>query len=105
MKEVIECLSVFVSKKFNIQEKDLYSESKKDCHVIARYMTWHILHCHYGVSSGVLSKEFFRTRRAVFFGIRKIKSEIKNKKIYKEMYGNLYDEFIQKNGKKFPPIF
>lgn len=75
-------------KHFGLDERDLYSSTRKGDKVLARHLLWYVLHVDYGISTGVLSREFFRTRRQIFNAINKVKNGIKKQKFYKEIYGN-----------------
>ena len=75
-------------KHFCLKESDLYSSTRKGDKVLARHLLWYVLHVDYGVSTGVLSREFFRTRRQIFNAINKVKNGIKKQRFYKELYDN-----------------
>lgn len=93
MKSKIEKLSRFTADYFNFKEEKLYSQKTDNNSSIARYFIWYYLHINENVSIGLLSKEFFRTRRTIFLGISKLKSMIKNQRMYNEMYNKFIDEY------------
>ena len=78
-------------KHFDLEEKDLYSSTRKGDKVLARHLLWYVLHVDYGISTGVLSKEFFRTRRQIFNAINKIKNGIKKQRFYRDLYDGLME--------------
>lgn len=75
-------------KHFGLKESDLYSYTRKGDKVLARHLLWYVLHVDYNISTGVLSKEFLRTRRQIFNAINKIKNGIRKQRFYKELYDN-----------------
>lgn len=93
MESKIEKLSRFVSKHFGIEEKKLYSSSRNSQITLARHFAWYYLHKELNVSIGTLSKEFFRSKRAVFKGISNIGWMIENQRIYRDMYNNFTEEY------------
>lgn len=98
MESKIEKLSRFASRYFNVEERRLYSNNTDNQSSLARYIVWYYLHRECGVSAGVLAKEFFRQRRAIFRGISKLDWMINNQKMYRE----LYDKFVEEYKKATP---
>lgn len=93
MESKIEKLSRFASRYFNVEERRLYSNSTDNQSSLARYIVWYYLHRECKVSAGVLSKGYFRQRRAIFRGISKFDWMIKNQKMYKDMYDKFVEEY------------
>ena len=89
MDNLIDKVSIICAKHFNIDERDLYSSTRKEDMVLARHFSWYILHVDYGISTGILCKEFFKTRRQVFSAINKIRNGIDKQKFYQELYESL----------------
>lgn len=98
MESKIEKLSGFASRYFNLNETSLYSGNTDNTSSLARYILWYYLHKECEVSAGVLAKEFFRQRRAIFRGISKLDWMINNQKMYRE----LYDKFVEEYKKATP---
>lgn len=93
MESKIEKLSRFASRYFNVEERRLYSNNTDNQSSLARYIVWYYLHRECEVPAGVLSKEYFRQRRAIFRGISKFDWMIKNQKMYKDMYDKFVEEY------------
>lgn len=88
MDDILEKVTKLCLKHFGLEERDLYSSTRKGDKVMARHLLWYVLHVDYGISTGVLSKEFLRTRRQIFNAINKIKSGVNKQRFYKELYSN-----------------
>lgn len=99
MDNVLDKITSQCAKHFGLDERDLYSSTRNEDVVIARHLLWYILHVHYNISTGLLSKEFFRSRRQIFNGICKIKNGIKRQKFYNELYKG-FIEVIKKEENK-----
>lgn len=84
----IEKTSALCAKYFHIKYTDLYSKKLGRTESLARHLLWYILHVDYGVPTSILSNEFFRTRRHIFFGINKIRQGVRLQKFYNDLlYG------------------
>lgn len=87
----LEKITNLCLKHFGLKESDLYSSTRKEDKVLARHLLWYVLHVDYGISTGILSKEFFRTRRQIFNAINKVKNGIKKQRFYQELYNNFVE--------------
>lgn len=93
MDNIIEEMSDFAIKYFKISKHELYDRNREGNKVIARHLLWYVLHVDYNVSTGVLSKEFMRSRRNIFISISKIRHWIKTQRFYKDMYNHFISSF------------
>lgn len=96
MKDIIDDVSRFAAKYFNVREIDLYSKCRRDDCVTARHIIWYYLHYEHNVPASVLAREFFRGRRNVFLALNKIKNGIETQKYYKGIYANFTDAYKSK---------
>ena len=96
--DIIESVCVFSAKHFYINENELYGSSQKAEIVIARQMAIYMLHVNYGISSGVIAKTFFKTRRWVFKSIQKIQDGIKTQQFYRAVYSNFMEAYKKETG-------
>lgn len=92
-------LCEFIANYFRIDENHLYGHSRKEDIVMARHLAWYILHADYKVPVSILSKEFFRAKRVVFFGINKIKTGISNQRFYRVVYEKFMESYKNKHGR------
>lgn len=77
-----------VCRYFNVPTNALVNIDKKANSSMARGYVLYILHVDYKLSIGKLSDTYFRTTRAVFWHISKIKSLIKQR-VYREIYQSI----------------
>lgn len=89
----IDYLKDFLVRYFNISMEDLYSNSKKGNHVLARFLLWYLLHYEFGVSSYVLAQEYKKSRRNIMIALSKFRNGITTQKYYRDIYENFKKEF------------
>lgn len=94
---IIEKVSAICARHFNIDEREIYSKIREEDRITARHLLWYVLHVDFKVSTGVLSKEFFRTRRQIFSAIGKIRLRLKVQRFYREIYSSFMNE-LEKEG-------
>lgn len=82
---LIDAISDVCAEYFHIKVSDLYSRKVKRTESLARHLLWYVLHTEYGIASSTLAKEFFRSRRHIFFGINKIRQGAKVQKFYSDL--------------------
>ena len=92
---LIEKIFSFSNKFFNLEEDISKSRSRKINYVLARHITWYILHYTHEFSTTEIAVLFNRTRRDVFYGISKIRDGIK----YQRFYIDIYNDFIAEYNK------
>lgn len=80
------------AKYFHIDEKKLYGRGVDRTTSLARHLLWYVLHVDYGIPTSFLSKNFYRTRRHIFFGINKIREGMKKQRFYKRLYDDFKNE-------------
>lgn len=83
----------FIAHYFHIDENQMYGYSRKENIVMARHLAWYILHVDHKISTAILSKEFFRSKRVIFFGVNKIRNGIENQKYYRSIYNDFMEEY------------
>lgn len=96
MNKEVEKLCAFSEKYFDLNVTDLYGKSRKEKCVIARNIIWHEMHYRYNISVSNIAKEFFKTKRNVFYGISKIKNAIKKQRFYRDLYNKFIEEYNKK---------
>ena len=90
--DLIENATSICSKQFGIKETDLYGATRKEYVVIIRHILWYMLHVDFGIPISAIRKGFFRKDRSIFYAINKIKSGVKNQKLYYDLYLKMLNE-------------
>ena len=93
MDKKIEELVTFASIHFKISESKIYSHLTHDEYSIVRYIIWFYLHYRENLPISIIAKSFYRSKRTIFYGISKIRDNIKNQRIYKDMYSTFCSEY------------
>lgn len=87
-----ERITDIVCKHFGIKPQEIYNKKRTESVNNARFFVWYILHEKEGISTNSLANMFFRGRRAICYGLAKIRGGIKNQPLYTMMYERLIDK-------------
>lgn len=87
-KKLINSIEQKVCKYFGINAKTIVNNDRASQVSMARGYIFYILHRDYGISISKIANTYFRTSRAVFWHINKIKHLLKQR-MYKEIYNRI----------------
>lgn len=74
---------------FGVEHSEMFKRSIGRKESNARHYLWFVLHCHYGVSNGVLAKRYKKSRRMIIYYISEVKFRLANQSEDKEVYAML----------------
>lgn len=86
--QIIERVEKDVCNFFGVHKQAIASKERTSQVSMARGYVFYILHKDYGISISKIANTYFRTSRAVFWHIGKIKYFLKQR-MYKEIYNNI----------------
>lgn len=90
-KKVIERIEKDVCSFFSVNLQSIINQDRTSQVSMARGYIFYILHKDYGLSISKIANTYFRTPRAVFWHINKIKYFLKQR-MYKEIYHSICKE-------------
>lgn len=89
--KIIERTEKKVCEHFGVHRQSIVNKDGTSIVSMARGYIFYILHKEYGISIAKIANTYFRTSRAVFWHIGKIKCLIKQR-IYKEIYNSICEK-------------
>ena len=89
--DIIQVVSEYASKHFNINERSLYSRVRDGKTSTVKFVVWEVLHHEFNVPISKLAKAFYRNERTVKLGV----SKMKNWRAFDKYYREVYDQFLE----------
>lgn len=86
--KIIEKVEKDVCGYFGVDKQNVISKNRTSQVSMARGYIFYILHKEYKLSISKIANTYFRTPRAIFWHVNKIKHFLKQK-MYKEIYNNI----------------